>query len=65
MFFLPWEKWLPRWLHGPIHCAVAVIGVVASHDQLGWFGWLGAAFLFFVGLLLTYAWFIDRRNNIN
>ena len=64
MGFLPWEKWLPRYIYGPGLCAVAAISGLLGGENFEWFEWLVCTLVFLAGLLLTYAWFRDRRSGI-
>ncbi len=60
--FLPWEKWLPPWLFGPLLVAGGVFALAFEGARLAWWEWvllpIGVAY----GAWGTWAWFMTRQN---
>jgi hypothetical protein len=59
--FLPWERWLPPYIYGPLMCVGSILLLIFSRP-LRWWEFvllpLSAAF----GAWVTWAWFAQGRN---
>jgi hypothetical protein len=58
---LPWEKWLPPYVFGPLICASGICILVFGRP-LSWWEILLAAFSVIYGALGTGVWIATRRN---
>ena len=58
MGFLPWEKWLPPYVYGPLLCVGSIWLLI---DSPGWWALLFAPLGAF-GAWGTWVWFRNRRN---
>jgi hypothetical protein len=61
MFLLPWEKWLPAWLMGPL-LFIGSTAALLLDRSIHWWEYIllpGAAML---GAYQTWVWFKERRN---
>jgi len=59
---LPWEKWLPPYIVGPLLCAISTIPLF-SDEKLPWYLVLAMPFCFAFGAWGTYVW-VARRENV-
>ena len=64
MWLLPWEKWLPAWLLGPILVVIAV-GALVFDKRLSWWGWILLPLTAVVGAWGTWVWFARGENIFN
>jgi hypothetical protein len=58
---LPWEKWLPPWLYGPLIFVGSIFGLFYSQD-LHWWEYLLLPMAALMGAWATWVWFKHRRN---
>jgi hypothetical protein len=58
---LPWEKWLPPWLYGPLVCGGSIWILVAKAD-LAWWEYVLLAAGILWGAFGTLRWFIAKEN---
>jgi hypothetical protein len=59
--FLPWEKWLPPFIYGPLMCVGSILVLCFSHP----FRWWEALLLpcaTLLGAWATWVWFKEGRN---
>jgi hypothetical protein len=61
MWLLPWEKWLPAWLVGPLLVVSAVCGLFLDR-QLRWWEYIALPVAGLLGAWTTYAWLKDGRH---
>lgn len=61
---LPWEKWLPPWLIGPLMVIIGIGALLWSQD-LAWWQWLLLPMCAIYGGWGTWVWFTARRNIFN
>ena len=61
MWLLPWEKWLPPWLFGPLLCVIAVAGLYYS-EHLSWWKLILLPVVFVWGVWGTWVWLKEERN---
>jgi hypothetical protein len=59
--FLPWEKWLPPYIYGPLMCVGAILGLCFSRP-LRWWEALLLPFAGLMGAWATWVWFKQGRN---
>jgi hypothetical protein len=64
MWLLPWEKWLPAWLLGPILVAIAV-GALVLDKRLSWWEWILLPLTAVFGAWGTWMWFSKGENIFN
>jgi hypothetical protein len=58
--FLPWEKWLPPYIYGPLLFAISVAGLLFERPLRWWFVLL--PFSAGLGAWATWVWFKEGRN---
>jgi hypothetical protein len=58
---LPWEKWLPPYVFGPLICIGSICIFVFARD-LSWWQILGIGFCVIYGALGTWVWLATGRN---
>jgi len=61
MFLLPWEKWLPPWLLGPLLVAIG-IGALIFDERLAWWEWALLPLCAIWGGWGTWMWFAKGEN---
>ena len=58
---LPWEKWLPPWIFGPILVIIGV-GALVLQEKLAWWELVLMPLTALYGAWGTWEWFSKRRN---
>lgn len=61
MGFLPWEKWLPPCIYGPLLCLGSIALIVFS-QPLRWWEWVMLPLAACIGALVTWVWITTGRN---
>ena len=61
---LPWEKWLPAWLLGPLMCIGSLVLFVISHERR-WWEYIVFPLCALLGAAQTWVWFRTGRNILN
>ena len=56
MGFLPWERWLPPYIYGPL-LSVASICILTLRTQIQWWEWIVCPMSFGLGIYCTWIWF--------
>lgn len=64
MGFLPWEKWLPAWLLGPLMCIGSLVLLVISRER-SWWEYIVFPVCSLLGAAQTWVWFKTGRNILN
>ena len=59
--FLPWEKWLPAWVVGPLLCAGSIAALVLD-GGLHWWEYIVLPLVALLGAWQTWVWFKEGRN---
>ena len=62
--FLPWEKWLPPYIYGPLMCVGSMLGLYFSRP-LRWWELLLLPLAALMGACATWVWFKEGRNIFN
>lgn len=58
---LPWEKWLPPYVYGPLLC-LGSIAVLMFSDSLTWWHWALLLSGSCLGAAVTWTWIKTGRN---
>lgn len=64
MGFLPWEKWLPPYIYGPLMCAGSIL-ILCFSRPLRWWEFLILPLGAFTGAVVTWVWLKEGRNIFN
>ena len=59
--FLPWEKWLPAWVLGPLLIVISV-AALAFDGNLHWWEYILLPLVGLLGVWQTWVWFKEGRN---
>jgi hypothetical protein len=58
---LPWEKWLPPYVYGPLLCAGSIAFILFS-QTVSWWEWVLLPLAACMGAAVTWVWVTTGRN---